>query len=139
LSETAHQPCQQSVRIDSAAQEQTERNIAAQTQAETFIEFCPNFVERFAIAALNLWSAAKGPIALHLRFSGTPHQVMGRRQSFDLLDHRLRSRNEAQQQISSERGGIDFPRGKVLVEERRQFRTEIQSPPGCEVIKRLLA
>src|SRR4029453_13641839 len=65
-----HQPRQERVRIDSAAQEQTERNVAAQTQAETFIQLCPNFIERFAITALNLWSAAKRPITLHLRFPG---------------------------------------------------------------------
>ena len=64
---------------------------------------------------------------------------MSGRQSFDLSDHGLRSRNEAEQQISSERAGIDFPRRKVLIEERRQFRTEIQFPPGSEVIKGLLA
>src|SRR5439155_17997297 len=68
-----------------------------------------------------------------------PDQIMSGRQSFDLPDHGLRSRNEAQQQISGERVRIDLPRRKVLIEERRQFRTEIQSLPGVEVIKWLLA
>src|SRR6266704_7011913 len=71
LSETADHSRQQRVRINSTAQEQAKRNIGAQAQPETFIQFRPNFVERFVIAALNLWEARKRPIALHLYLSGS--------------------------------------------------------------------
>src|SRR5947199_227023 len=93
------------------------RQGGAPAQSDALIQFCPNFIERFAIAALNLWSAAKRPIALHLRLSCVPDQVVSGWQSFDLSDHGLRSRNEAQQQISSERVGVDFPRCEVLIEQ----------------------
>ena len=86
------------------------------------------------LASAHLWRAAKRPIALDLRLSLVPDQIMGGGQSLDLPDHGLRSRNEAEQQISSERAGIDFPRHKVLIEERRQFRTEIESPSDRKVI-----
>src|SRR5262245_55367617 len=90
LPEATDEARQQRVGIKATAQQQTDRNITAKPQPDTFVELSSQQVKRFTVTAANLLRLIERPVTLHFHVAGSPDQVVRRRQFFNLLYDCLR-------------------------------------------------
>src|SRR4051794_16475790 len=79
----AHESRENSVRINPAAKQEPEGNIASQAHTDALIELCADEFTRFFITARQLRPLRVAPIALHFNFTRSPGEEMRRRQLDD--------------------------------------------------------
>ena len=121
LTKTSNQAREQRIRVKPAAQEQPERDIAAQTETQAFIERRAHLVARVFVAAFQLRPLLVAPVALDRRLSPLPEEIMRGWQFLDLAHDGARRRDESELEISGERFRIDFPRREFLIEQRSEL------------------